>query len=109
MLPDLLASSYRRYKEDTNVFTTWLYQAAQACGWKPSTKPQPVASGSPVVDVPRAPRLKGKQRKLAREAAKAGNQGSNSAGQDALSPALTYKITTGELIRQTAVLAEWTK
>ncbi|RDI78406.1 hypothetical protein Vi05172_g11604 [Venturia inaequalis] len=30
-----LASSYKRYKQDTNVFITWLSEAAQACGWNP--------------------------------------------------------------------------
>ncbi|KAL8644271.1 MAG: hypothetical protein Q9226_007849 [Calogaya cf. arnoldii] len=34
MLPDILFSSYQRYKEDTNVFSTWLSQAARACGFK---------------------------------------------------------------------------
>ncbi|KAI2463536.1 hypothetical protein F4781DRAFT_117785 [Annulohypoxylon bovei var. microspora] len=34
MLPETLSSSYRRYKEDTNVFMTWLGRAAEACGYK---------------------------------------------------------------------------
>jgi hypothetical protein len=33
MLPESLSGSYRRYKEDTNVFATWLSHAAKACGY----------------------------------------------------------------------------
>lgn len=32
MTPEALAGSYQRYKSDTNVFMTWLGQAAAACG-----------------------------------------------------------------------------
>lgn len=112
MLPDVLASSYRRYKEDTNVFTTWLSQAAQACGWKPATKPQVTPVESPTINTPKAPRLKGKERKLAQDAAKAGNQSSNGAAKDPKSealPTVRYTITTGDLLRQTAAVSGWTK
>lgn len=101
MLPDVLASSYRRYKEDTNVFTTWLSHAAQACGWKPATKPQVTPVELPTINTPKAPRLKGRERKLARDAAKASNQGSNGTAKDPESEALpTVKctITTGDLL-----------
>ena len=40
MLPEILAGSYARYKEDTNVFTTWLPKAAVACGYKPARREQ---------------------------------------------------------------------
>ena len=36
-LPAFLSSSYQQYKEDQKVFTTWLYQAAKACGYKSAT------------------------------------------------------------------------
>lgn len=31
-LPDILSGSYKQYKEDTNIFTTWLSHAASAIG-----------------------------------------------------------------------------
>ena len=112
MLPDVLASSYRRYKEDTNVFTTWLSQAAQACGWKSPTKPQATPAEMPTINTPKAPKLKGRERKLARDAAKAGNQSSNSVEKDPEAkalPTMRYTISTGDLLRQTAVVSGWTK
>lgn len=78
MLPEVLEGSYRRYKEDTNVFMTWLSQTAKACGYKPVAKLQnTTASATPAAaaaanknDAPKkSGRLKGKERKLAREAA----------------------------------------
>ncbi|KAJ5088391.1 hypothetical protein N7456_012007 [Penicillium angulare] len=35
MLPEFLQGSYKRYKEDTNAFATWLLEAAVKCGYKP--------------------------------------------------------------------------
>ncbi|KAJ5388621.1 hypothetical protein N7509_011162 [Penicillium cosmopolitanum] len=36
MLPKSLQSSYIRYKNDTNSFATWLFEAASKCGHQPS-------------------------------------------------------------------------
>jgi hypothetical protein len=69
MLPEVLSSSYLHYKEDTSVFTTWLSNAAQRCGYKAKAEEQKPA-GSPAVAQPaKALRLKGKERKLAKQAA----------------------------------------
>jgi hypothetical protein len=76
MAAQFFPSSYKQYKDDTSVFTTWLGKAAEACGYKAKTKtrlgevalgekkaatpaPAPVA---PVI----TPRLKGKARKAAK-------------------------------------------
>lgn len=40
MPSELLHGRYRRYKEDTSVFTTWLHCAAEACGYKAWTSSQ---------------------------------------------------------------------
>jgi hypothetical protein len=63
--------TYKRYKEDTLAFTTWLSQVAKTCGWKPTSKPQTsTTSTNAPATAEKGPRLKGKERKLAREAAK---------------------------------------
>lgn len=35
MLPDFLKDSYKQYKDDTDRFATWLFNAAKKCGYKP--------------------------------------------------------------------------
>jgi hypothetical protein len=61
MLPSHLSSSFKRYKNDTDYFITWLAQTAVGCVFKlnhgPTPSPPAVAKG---------PRLKGKARKIAR-------------------------------------------
>lgn len=71
MLPEILTGSYKRYKEDTNVFATWLSTTAKACGYKSEPSSQlPVQK-----DAPKTPssRLKGKARKEAQKAAANGD------------------------------------
>lgn len=69
MLPEILSSSYKRYEEDTSVFTTWLSNAAQRCGYKPVTVDATLAAQqTPPTETKKAPRLKGKDRKLAKQA-----------------------------------------
>ena len=34
MLPESLTGSYKRYKEDTKFFVTWLHKKAISCGYK---------------------------------------------------------------------------
>ena len=103
MIPDLLYSSYQRYKEDTNVFTTWLSQAARACGFnlarKQSEKVQsPKPSNGPK---PVAPRLKGKARKDAK--AQATSSTKNQSGPNGERKPVRvskYEMTTRNLIEQ---------
>jgi hypothetical protein len=132
MLPEILAGSYARYKEDTSVFTTCkinslqsrlldfglhvltchsgLSQAAVACGWKGS-----LDSGS--VSKPQQPlqplepnkgsngpskRLKGKARKQA-EKDKSENKTESSGFSS--EPGVKHTITTKDLLRQAEVVA----
>ncbi|ESZ93330.1 hypothetical protein SBOR_6283 [Sclerotinia borealis F-4128] len=48
MLPEGLSSSYKRYKDDTNVFSTWLAQTAIKCGYKPDTSTRRVFSNASI-------------------------------------------------------------
>ncbi|KAI9647766.1 hypothetical protein NHQ30_004154 [Ciborinia camelliae] len=69
MLPNNLAGSYRRYKEDTNVFATWLLSTAERCGYKSeySDETPQQQSAQPRTSA----RLKGKARKQAKKTAAA--------------------------------------
>ena len=107
MLPEILAGSYIRYKEDTNVFTTWLSQAAVACGYKPAQREQykqwPAEQQTPTI----TPRLKGKARKEAKAAAAE----SKKLSDDFEAPRTTvkYNITTQELLNQAEAVANCKK
>ncbi|KAG4028318.1 hypothetical protein MFRU_022g00380 [Monilinia fructicola] len=46
MLPEGLSSSYKRYKDDTNIFSTWLGQTAVKCGYKPDPSARRVFSNA---------------------------------------------------------------
>ncbi|KAB8294266.1 hypothetical protein EYC80_009693 [Monilinia laxa] len=46
MLPEGLSSSYKRYKDDTNIFSTWLGQTAVKCGYKPNPSARRVFSNA---------------------------------------------------------------
>lgn len=102
-MANVLAGSYKRYKEDTNVFTTWLGQAAEACGLKSKIKqasknPQANAGASANA----TPRLKGKERKLAKEAAAKSKE-------KPIAAAVTYNVTTQDLLRQAETVAKANK
>ena len=104
MLPEILASSYIRYKEDTNVFTTWLSKAAVACGYKPAQREQhkqrPAQQQTPTT----TPRLKGKARKEAKAAAAESKKLSDDF--EAPQPTVKYNITTQELLNQAEAVAK---
>ncbi|CZR66882.1 uncharacterized protein PAC_16783 [Phialocephala subalpina] len=69
MLPAFLDSTYKRYKHDTSKFIKWLFENGQKCGYK---TPVSGAAKPQQEQVPAAkPRLKGKARKEAKQAAKA--------------------------------------
>ncbi|TGO42342.1 hypothetical protein BHYA_0009g00210 [Botrytis hyacinthi] len=65
MLPSYLAGSYRRYKQDNNVFATWLLNTADTCGYNPGYDDE---TPKPQLAQP-STRLKGKARKEAKKAA----------------------------------------
>ncbi|TGO12718.1 hypothetical protein BTUL_0083g00210 [Botrytis tulipae] len=94
MLPSNLAGSYRRYKEDTNVFATWLLNTAETCGYNPgdgdkTPKPQLAQPST---------RLKGKARKEAKKAA-----------IDSTPILETKYISTKEMLLQAEIIAKHKK
>ncbi|KAE8449379.1 hypothetical protein EG329_008280 [Mollisiaceae sp. DMI_Dod_QoI] len=68
MLPDNIASSYSRYKADTNTFVTWLHATAIASGYNApiTTITNPLSETSANIPPPTGGRLKGKARKDAK-------------------------------------------
>lgn len=106
-----LSSSYQQYKEDTNAFITWLSEAAKACGWKPPKnkkpeKQQPVQM--PVLhEVLKAPRLKGKARKLAKNAEKAHSGKAWNGAEEQKSDGVKRTISTGVLSQHVELVSEW--
>lgn len=109
MLPETLIGSYKRYKEDTDVFTTWLSQTAITCGYNSvdltrqsvtsqkavprhvshaaSIQPKDTASGSPKVT---ASKRKEPVGRIPHKSV----------------PVTKRMVTTKDLIRQAEVIAE---
>lgn len=115
MLPDFLAGSYERYKQDTALFTTWLAKAAATCGYKPkATKRQnseqpgptnpPAAISEP--DLPSTGRLKGKERKAAKDAADKAKRPNFVSSESQAPSTVKYTITTEELLRQAEAVSQ---
>ncbi|PYH81313.1 hypothetical protein BO82DRAFT_336425 [Aspergillus uvarum CBS 121591] len=78
---NFMTSSYLQYKSDTDTVATWLVATAKSCGFPVDTLGASANTTSPPSTEPTGPskRLKGKARKLAREAAtKAASSGSHS-------------------------------
>lgn len=67
MSPGILCTTYKRYKDDTNNIASWLAITAKRCGY-PSDL---LTSEAAKKGEQSAPKLKGRARKLARDAAKA--------------------------------------
>ncbi|KAL8996515.1 MAG: hypothetical protein Q9169_003982 [Polycauliona sp. 2 TL-2023] len=118
MLPDFVAGSYKRYKQDTALFTTWLAKAASAVGYSPNgtkhqqaQKPEP----KPELEVPattqstarKGARLKGKARKVAKDAAESSKLPNAETSGSPISPAVMYTITTRDLLRQAEAVAQF--
>ncbi|KAK5674274.1 hypothetical protein LTS10_013012 [Elasticomyces elasticus] len=107
MAPSVYSSSYQRYKEDTSVFTTWLSNAAKSCGYVVKTDETPAAQAAPPPAPANGPskasRLKGKERKLAKQAATAtpGTKSVPSPNQ----PQKKYKISDVQHVLQRAITA----
>ncbi|KAL8891099.1 MAG: hypothetical protein Q9192_005784 [Flavoplaca navasiana] len=115
MLPDFLDGSYKRYKQDTALFTTRLAKAASSVGYNPnSTKqrriqqPELVAAEPqlPQSALPKGPRLKGKARKAAKNAAESPKEPNVETSKPPILPTVKYTITTAELLRQATPVAE---
>ena len=74
MLPNFLYDTYQQYKADTEKIATWLAETAKHCGWAEANE----ANGTTNIQSNKAPKLKGRARKLARDAAAAEKAGAPS-------------------------------
>lgn len=113
MLPEFLAGSYKRYKQDTALFTTWLAQAASSVGYNPngtkhspSQQPESVAAEPAHSAAPKGARLKGKARKAAKDAAAKVKEPNVGTSESQAPSTVKYTITTGELLRQAQAVAQ---
>jgi hypothetical protein len=68
MSPCIFYSTYRKCKDDTNNITSWLATTAKRCGYQPDLLLAEAATSGQQT----APKLKGRARKLAGDAAKKG-------------------------------------
>lgn len=104
MLPDFLFSTYKQYKTDTEKITTWLAETAKKCGYT-SPFSDPKAPGESVAGQHGKPlKLKGRARKLAREAAAAEKKTPASSAADGNEIAKETKYTIP--VREFEVMAE---
>lgn len=108
MLPDILFSSYQRYKEDTNVFTTWLSQAARSCGYNRSRleKEDLILAKPAQSNATAAPRLKGKARKEAKAAGATNNIATSNVPVSPPTPIAKYELTTKQLLEQAQAVTQ---
>lgn len=97
MLPSVLQSSYKTYKEDTNTIATWLATKAKQCGYSADLLDRDgLSNSSKATQAPK--RLKGKARKKAQDASKGTTSSSEaSAKADDVEPP-TYMIKVKEFI-----------
>lgn len=104
MMPEILSDSYTRYKEDTNVFATWLTNTARLCGYDQSDVSQSIKSSEqPPNKLPTAStRLKGNARKEAK---------TDKTFSTAPTPLSSYRhtIPTREIIIQAGLVAGFRK
>ena len=96
MLPSVIQSSYKTYKEDTSYIATWLANTAKQCGYSADLLDRNDAvTSSKATQAPT--RLKGKARKKAKDAATAGVPASSTATTsstttESSTPTYTIKI-----------------
>ena len=98
MLPSVLQSSYKTYKEDTNTIATWLATKAKQCGYSADLLDRDGSSNSSkATQAPK--RLKGKARKKAQDASKGTTSSSEASAAKAgnVEPP-TYVIKVKEFI-----------
>lgn len=97
MLPKFLAPTWKRYKEDSDAVATWLATTAHSYGYPKdllNEDPKPVSTTS---------KLKGRERKLARDKAKkAATEGASATSQTSTKQK-RYRISTADFI----ALADW--
>lgn len=113
MLPEFLAGSYKRYKQDTALFTTWLAKAASSVGYIPngtkhrqSQQPEPLAAEPTQSAEPKGARLKDKARKAAKDAAGKAKEPSVDTSESLAPATVKYTIISGELLCQAEAVAQ---
>ena len=95
MLPSFLFPSYKQYKADTDAVATWLAKTARQCGYANKTFEQSSSQQ-------KAQKLKGRARKLARDAAR--NKTSDGQNDDRIPPECRKYLFA---IKDFVSLAEW--
>lgn len=91
-------SAHREYTADTTTFLLWLRETAKACGYKSTSEPALEPLQDTVAASTPSARLKGKDRKLAKQAAAKGG----AVNQVALKK---YKVSHLEIWRQAEAIA----
>jgi hypothetical protein len=95
MSPGILSTTYKRYKDDTNNIASWLATTAKRCGY-PSDL---LTSETAKKGEQSAPKLKGRARKLARDAAKAApSKQQSSPSNNNVPPKKVYAIARKDFI-----------
>ncbi len=99
MLPSSLFPSYKQYKTDSDAVATWLAKTAQKCGYPKDLLTDQATSQQ------KAPKLKGRARTKAREAAQkqASDGKSDSVKPTPMPEGPKYLIAINDFIS----LAEW--
>ena len=113
MIPHALAGSYERYKRDTALFTTWLAKTAAVCGYKSQaiqrkdSPSKPVEAEANGTTISKTPRLKGKERKAAKNAEAKSDAAEQSTAHSKADAANTvvYTVPTRELLAQARAIA----
>ena len=94
MLPDIIQSTYKTYKQDTNAIATWLATKAKQCGYSADLLGQDKA-GTSSQAAPSSTRLKGRARKQAKNAATKGHvpgPGTSATSDEPKPPVYTIKV-----------------
>ncbi|KAI2462915.1 hypothetical protein F4781DRAFT_441454 [Annulohypoxylon bovei var. microspora] len=93
---DTSVTAYLAYKYDTSIFLSWINESSRRCGWKPRRLRESIILEKPVTNT--APRLKGKERKKAKEEAAAAEAKKISDTLQTVPPRSIF--STAELIEQ---------
>ena len=102
MLPEDVFGRYRRYKEDTDIFATWLSTQARACGYQHPGQRRDKLQTPQMQSTKASTRLKGKARKEANEAEKKREQ-------RALQSKVKQRLPTSEILVQAEVIVNFKK
>lgn len=103
MLPNFLYDTYKQYKADTDKIATWLAETAKKCGWIEAN----AAEGASATNSSKPTKLKGRARKLAREAAAAGKAAPSPSdvGKSGSAKAQKYVVRTKDFVPMAKFIA----